>query len=146
MTVIYTIGHSNRSLDEFLELLKKYGVVNVVDIRRFPTSRKVPHFKREVLGEALSKHGLRYHWLGDLLGGFRKGGYVRYMSTEEFAKGVDKLLDIVKTGRTVLVCRERLWFRCHRRFLSDYLVKMGYKVVHIIEGDRVYEHKYRGYV
>lgn len=141
---IYTIGHSNRSLDQFLRLLRLYGIDAVIDVRRFPTSRKVPHFKREHLEEALRKAGVKYYWLGDLLGGFRPGGYENYMATEGFAKGLRRLLEIVDSHeRPAIMCRERLWFRCHRRFISDELVKLGYEVIHIIEAGETRVHRAR---
>ena len=140
--VIYTIGHSNRSLQEFIKLLKKYNIKRIIDVRRFPTSRHVPHFKKEVLERELPKQNIEYYWLGDLLGGFRPGGYIKYMETEEFSKGLRKLLEIAgREGRTAIMCRERLWFKCHRRFISDRLVELGYKVIHIIDDERTYEHK-----
>ena len=139
--IIYTIGHSNRSLEEFLSLLDHYGIGLVVDVRRFPTSRKYPHFSRESLEAALSSRGIGYAWLGDLLGGYRKGGYRAYMETEEFRRGLERLLELAEGRRTAIMCAERLWFRCHRRFIADALVAMGHEVVHIVEPGREYRHR-----
>jgi len=141
MRSIYTIGHSDRSLGELIEILKSHGVEVVVDVRRFPTSRRCPWFNKDNLRHALESSGIRYYWLGRELGGFREGGYERYMETEEFKEGIRRLLEIAGTGNTAILCRERLWFRCHRRFISDVLRGLGYRVVHIISGDRTYEHK-----
>lgn len=141
---VYTIGHSNRSLDKFLELLKKYRIEIVVDVRRFPSSKRYPHFKKEDLERTLKERNLKYIWLGDKLGGFRPGGYESYIKTEDFKEGLSSLLRIIeenKDKKTTIMCRERLWFKCHRRFISDILVWLGYRVVHIIDKDKTYVHK-----
>ncbi len=142
--IVYTVGHSNRQLKEFLAILERYSIDLVVDVRRFPTSRKFPHFSRDSLAAALQAMGVSYVWLGDLLGGFRSGGYEKYTETDDFARGMARLVELVESGRTVAVmCRERLWFKCHRRFIADKLVEMGYVVIHIIDLDRTYRHKRR---
>ena len=126
---VYTIGHSNRSLEEFLEILEEYEVGIVVDVRRFPSSRRYPHFRKEDLERALKEKNIRYIWLGDKLGGFRPGGYESYMKTAEFKNGFSSLLRIIKKNKDekiAIMCRERLWFKCHRRFISDILVWLGY--------------------
>lgn len=143
---IYTIGHSNRSLDSFIKLLKRYKVKVVVDVRRFPSSSKYPHFNKEVLQTILPKNGIDYIWLGKLLGGYRKGGYEKYMETEEYAKGINQLLEVVSrynSGEVAIMCCEKLWFKCHRRFISNTLVSLGYRVLHIIDDHTVYKHKLR---
>ncbi len=141
---VYTIGHSNRSLEEFLEILEEYRIGVVVDVRRFPSSRKYPHFRKEDLERALKEKNIRYIWLGDKLGGFRPGGYESYMKTVDFKNGFSFLLRIIKENKDekiAIMCRERLWFKCHRRFISDILVWLGYRVVHIIGKDKIYVHK-----
>lgn len=122
-----------------MENLKKFEIENVVDVRRFPTSKKFPHFKKESLSEALQKDGIKYFHLGDNLGGFRKGGYRNYTKTKEFKRGLRKLIKIGKEGRTAIMCAELLFFLCHRRYIADELVKEGHQVTHIIR-DRVHEH------
>ncbi len=144
--VIYTLGHSNRSLNDFLHILMRYQIANLVDIRRFPTSRKYPYFNKDYLSSVLFKHGFKYYWLGNELGGYREGGYLKFMEKPEFKQGIRKLLRISLSNPTAIMCSEKFWFRCHRRFISDLLVKMGYRVIHIIDIDKTYEHKYRGYV
>ncbi len=140
MKIIYTIGHSNRGLEEFLSILKSYDISLVVDVRRFPSSRKFPHFDRESLKPVLEGSGIRYEWLGELLGGFRKGGYVSYMKTEEFRKGLNELIDLIESWKNpAIMCKERLWFKCHRRFIASALRERGYRIVHIIEKGRAYE-------
>jgi uncharacterized protein (DUF488 family) len=141
--MLYTIGHSTRSMAEFIELLKEYNIDAVVDVRRFPGSKKHPHFSRENMNLVLGKHSIKYFWLGELLGGFRKGGYDEYTNTEEFRKGIEDLIKITKQGTTAIMCAEIVWFRCHRRYISDKLVQLGYGVVHIVDEKRTYEHKLR---
>jgi len=142
---VYTVGHSSRSLEELIAILKDYKISLVVDVRRFPTSRLFPHFKKESLERALEENGVKYIWLGDLLGGFREGGYLEYMRSEEFEKGFRRLLDLIESNdRVAILCREKLWFKCHRRFISDKLVREGYKIIHIIDRGRTYERRLRG--
>lgn len=141
MMEVYTIGHSNRSLSDFISILKSYGVKAVVDVRRFPTSRKFPYFKKEVLKEELRKNGLRYFWLGELLGGFRKGGYKGHIGTEEFKLGMRKLVEAISRETTAILCSELLWFKCHRRFIADELANLGYNVIHIIDKRKAVVHR-----
>jgi uncharacterized protein (DUF488 family) len=130
---LWTIGHSNRSLEEFLELLKEHRIKILVDIRRFPTS-KIEHFKKEKMEEWLQKNDIEYIWLGEELGGYRYGGYKKYMKTKSFKNGIEKLLEIAKMKRTCIMCMEINPKYCHRRFISNYLErKMDIKVIHIIK-------------
>ncbi len=140
---IYTIGHSNRTINELLLILKNYNIKTVVDVRRFPKSTKNPQFNKEELEKQLKRHGIKYYWLGEELGGYRKGGYQEYMKTKDYLKGIQKLLELVESsnGNIALMCSEKLWFKCHRRFIADTLVNLGYRVIHIIELDRVQEHR-----
>ena len=145
MKEVYTIGHSSRSLKELIAILKDYKISLVVDVRRFPTSRLFPHFKKESLERALEEIGIKYVWLGDLLGGFREGGYLEYMKSKEFEMGFRRLLDLIRSNnRVAILCRERLWIKCHRRFISDKLVEEGYRVIHIIDRRRAYERRLKG--
>lgn len=143
---VYTVGHSNRSMGELLGLLEKYGVRVVVDVRRFPKSSRHPHFNKEVLAWTLRRRGVGYIWLGELLGGYRRGGYREYMKTREYSRGISELIRIVEAvnkGYVAIMCSEKLWFKCHRRFIADTLSLKGYEVVHIVEQDRAYRHKVR---
>jgi uncharacterized protein (DUF488 family) len=136
---IWTLGHGNRSLEEFLELLKGHHIELLVDVRRFPTS-KWPHFRSEDLRKSLERRGIEYtHMPG--LGGFRTGGYVKHMETEEFRQALEELLRIARHRRIAIMCAERLFFRCHRRFIADALVARGWEVHHIIEKGRVQLHR-----
>jgi len=135
---IYSAGTSTRSETEFIELMKTYGIEVVVDVRRFPTSR-LEHFRRENLEVFLKREGINYVYLGDELGGYRKGGYEAYLLDEGFARGLKKLEEIALRESTVFVCAERLPWRCHRRFIGNALRNKRWDVIHIIEKDRVWE-------
>jgi uncharacterized protein (DUF488 family) len=153
---IYTIGHSTYKWDKFLNLLKCYGIEAVVDIRRFPTSQKFPHFAQPSLKEGLEKEGIFYFWL-EKLGGYRRGlgnrspnialrakafrNYADYMLTSDFESGLKQLLEINTKHRTSLMCAERLYFRCHRRMISDFLVALGFEVIHIEDETHTRLHK-----
>ena len=136
--VVYTVGHSNRTLREFLRILKTHRVEAVVDVRRFPTSRKVPHFSRETLSEALRKAGVEYVYLGDLLGGYRSGGYTRHMETEAYRQGIKKVLELSRDRRVAVMCAEKFPWRCHRRHIARTLEEMGVPVVHIIDEEKTW--------
>lgn len=151
--VIYSIGHSTHSFDELLNLLTTYRIRALVDVRRFPRSRKNPQFNKEALEEQLPVRGIAYHWLGEALGGFRGSegkrgfqGYAAYMETEDFQRGLAALEGIGANKPTVFMCAEKLFFRCHRNLIADALVKRGWRVYHIIEAGREpYEHRLRAY-
>ena len=128
---IWTIGHSNRSLETFLNLLNEHKIQVLADVRRFPTS-KLEHFKREALEKWLPKQGIEYVWLGEELGGYRRGGYKKHMRTELFREGIKKLLEIARTKRTCIMCMEVNPKYCHRRFISAHLERKGVRVIHII--------------
>jgi len=128
---VWTIGYSGRSRRSFLALLKDYGIEILVDVRHFPTSKN-PDFRREELERWLPEEGIEYVWLGDLLGGYRRGGYERYMGTPAFRDGIEKLIQLARRGRTCIMCMERNPKYCHRRFIAAYLEAMGIRVVHIL--------------
>jgi uncharacterized protein (DUF488 family) len=144
---VLTLGHSNQPLDRFLALLVQHEVEALVDIRRFPGSRKHPHFNRDNLAAALPKSGVDYHWL-EALGGRRhqqrdespnvglenKGfrNYADHMLTDDFREGVKTLLEIAGRSRTAIMCAEGLFWQCHRRLVSDFLVANGVTVQHIM--------------
>lgn len=130
-TTIWTIGHSNRSINTFLELLKEHKIQVLVDVRSFPTS-KIEHFKRENMEKWLPENGIEYLWLGKELGGYRKGGYEKHMRTKIFREGVKKLLEVAAKKRTCVMCMEANPKYCHRRFIAAHLERKGVKVIHII--------------
>ena len=148
MATLYTVGHSTRTLDEFLHVLRAHEITAVADIRAFPMSRRLPHFHRENLDAALSAREIVYRWI-PALGGRRrriypKGespntalrsdsfrNYADYMLTPEFRAGIDELLALLPSHRVAYMCAERVYFRCHRLLVSDYLVSQGHEVLHI---------------
>ncbi len=139
MKEIYTIGTSTRSLEEFIEILKNYKIKIAVDVRSFPKSRRFPYFNKEELSKSLESRGIKYVYLGKELGGFRKGGYEKHMETDEFKKGIEILENLAQKEKTVFFCCEKLYFKCHRRFISLALLQKGWKVYHIIDKNRIYE-------
>ncbi len=135
--LIYSLGTSVRSQDEFVRLLNRYGIELVVDVRRFPISR-LEHFNQQELFGLLVGQGINYLYLGDKLGGYREGGYLAFTGTEDFAEGV-KTLEAAASGRVAaIMCAERLPWRCHRRFITAELERRGWEVRHIIDEKRVW--------
>lgn len=137
--VIYTIGHSVRPKEQFLHLLKQHNIEAVIDVRHFPTSAKHPHFKRECMQQWLADADVRYYWLGDSLGGYRKGGYEAHMQTEAFMRGITELEAIARKHRAAIMCAEWFPWRCHRRFIAAYLESRGWVVIHIIDEKRTWQ-------
>lgn len=135
--VIYTLGTRTRSFVDFLVLLKEHKIEVGVDIRSFPTSR-FPHFKKEYLQRDLESEGIQYLYLGRELGGFRKGGYLAYMETDSFQKGLERLEEVGREKRTVFFCSERFPWKCHRRWVAKELIQKGWQVVHIIERGKIW--------
>lgn len=133
---VLTIGHSNRSVEDFLEMLGEHKVRTLVDIRSFPTS-KVEHFKREEMERWLPAYGVEYVWLGAELGGYRRGGYQAHMKTELFGEGIEKLLRVAEKGRACIMCMEKSPKYCHRRFVSARLQEKDAEVIHILEKGQV---------
>ncbi len=153
---IYTIGHSNRSFDEFLRILKRFEIAVLADIRRFPGS-KFEHFRKKHLEKTLPENGIEYVWVEEL-GGYRKRvlesspneaiesegfrNYADYMLTDEFRRAAEKLASIAREKRTCIMCAEKLYWRCHRMVLSDYLTAvLGFEVVHIIDPTSTRRHR-----
>ena len=145
-STVWTIGHSTRSLDEFLALLEHYDIETIADVRSFPGSRKYPHFGQDALAAALREHGVAYEWLKNL-GGRRRPrkdspntvwrnasfrAYADYMQTPEFQNAFQALMDSAKRTRIALMCAEAVWWRCHRSMISDALCVQGVRVVHIL--------------
>ncbi|MCX7724079.1 MAG: DUF488 domain-containing protein [Thermodesulfovibrio sp.] len=141
MRLIYTVGTSNRSITEFIEILKSHNIKTAIDVRSFPKSKRFPHFNGETLKELLKDEEINYFYLGEELGGFRKNGYEEYIKTEDFKKGIEELEKIALVDLSVFFCAEKLFFRCHRRFIAEALSEKGWRVLHIVERDKVYEHK-----
>jgi len=128
---IWDIGHSTRTEKEFMALLHKNRIEAVVDVRRFPSSKKFPHFEKVHLGKILGKNSIDYVWLGEKLGGFRKGGYENWIKTDEFASGINELERKAQKKRTAFMCAEADTTRCHRKFIIQFLELKGWTVHHI---------------
>ena len=154
---IWTIGHSTRGIDEFISLLKENEIKLLADVRAWPGSKRYPQFDKEVLAESLNAHGIRYEHFPEL-GGKRKAkrdsrntawrnasfrGYADYIETEQFQKGIERLLDVAaKAGPTAIMCAEAVWWRCHRSLIADYLKVRGIEVMHILNAKKVERHPY----
>lgn len=135
--LIYTLGTDRRSREDFMEILLSYGVEAFLDVRSFPGS-KIPLFHRATLEELLPMHGIEYHFLGRQLGGLRKGGYISYILTEDFRKGIDEVEEIARQKKSVIVCAERFPWKCHRKWISRELHKRGWEVDHIIDKGKLW--------
>ncbi|HID95656.1 MAG TPA: DUF488 domain-containing protein [Candidatus Latescibacteria bacterium] len=135
--VIYTVGSSDRSPEEFIGLLKSYGIEKLIDVRRFPTS-KFEHFQKENLFDLLENEGVQYLYLGEKLGGYRRGGYEKYMDSPAFESGMAELEGSAMQARCVIMCAERLPWRCHRRFIARSLERRDWKVIHILDEKRTW--------
>lgn len=145
---IFTIGHGTRSVEEIVALLGEAPADTLVDVRRFPGSRRSPHLSREALAAALPLLGVTYSFRGEALGGRRSGSprsphaalrdpsfraYADHMETPAFQAALDALVEEARAGRRLaLMCAETLWWRCHRRLIADALVTRGLEVVHLI--------------
>lgn len=143
---IWTVGHSTHSINEFLELLKSNEIEALADVRRFPGSRRYPHFNEAELAASLAENGIEYAPFKQL-GGRRRPrpdslntvwdnesfrGYADYMETSEFKVAILYLLGLARRKRTAIMCSEAVWWRCHRSLISDYLKAAGLTVEHII--------------
>ena len=154
---IWTIGHSTRAIDDFISLLKENEINLLVDVRAWPGSKRYPQFNKDTLAESLNAHRIRYEHFPEL-GGKRKSkqdsrntawrnasfrGYADYMETEQFQKGIERLLDVAaEAGPTAIMCAEAVWWRCHRSLIADYLKARGVKVLHVLGANKVEPHPY----
>ena len=137
MKKIYTLGTDRRSEEDFTEILFAYSIQSLIDVRSFPRS-KIPIFSRENLEDLLKREGIEYHFLGKELGGFRKGGYTSYIITDEFNKGIDLIESIALYKMSVIICAEKLPWKCHRKWISRELHKRDWEVDHIIDKGKVW--------
>src|SRR3989475_13236550 len=143
---IWTIGHSTRSLEEFVALLGGHRVQFLADVRHFPTSQRVPWTAKASLAKALSDRGAAYKHFDDL-GGFRKSlpdsvntawrnvgfrGYADYMASAEFSVALNRLIAVAQEKRTAIMCAEAVPWKCHRSLLADALVVRGLRVIHVL--------------
>jgi len=140
-TVVWTIGHSTRSLGEFLELLASAGIRTVADVRRYPVSRRSPHFGGDLLKDSLPAHGLEYRHLPGL-GGYRDD-YRAYTASAEFMAALEDLLRLASDSPTAAMCAEADYRQCHRQILADVLVAQGVAVNHLVAPGIVDPHPVR---
>ncbi len=149
-TVIFTIGHSTRPIDVFIQMLKSFGVNAVVDIRTVPRSRTNPQYNLDVLPDLLAESDIQHYQIASL-GGLRKKSktvpdevnafwdnrsfhnYADYAFSDEFEQGLNQLLRLSDSRRCAIMCSEAVWWRCHRRIVADYLLSRGVEVLHIMD-------------
>ena len=151
---LYTVGHSTHSLDDFVGLLRAYGIERLVDVRTIPRSRHNPQFNRDTLPEALRLKGIDYSHLA-ALGGLRHArpdspntgwhnasfrGFADYMQTPEFEAGLEQLMQLAARERTAILCAEAVPWRCHRSLIADALIVRGVRVEHIMSESRTQPH------
>jgi uncharacterized protein (DUF488 family) len=157
--IIFSAGHSTRTIDEMIALLSDSSVGCVADVRRYPSSRRHPQFNRAALDAALQGSGIAYDWLGASLGGRRAEivpasespnaawqvaafrHYADAMETEEFRAGIERLEAAARARPTAFLCAEHNWWSCHRRLIADLLVVRGWKVVHLLDPGKRQEHE-----
>lgn len=149
LPTVFTIGHSNRSLAEFVSLLEESRIECVVDVRRLPGSRAFPQYDADVLAQSLAEHGIDYLYLPPLCGRRSKrdldgmppetfwsnasfARYAAYARSDAFAEGLQALLLRAREQRCAVMCSEAVWWRCHRRIITDHLLALGAPVFHIM--------------
>jgi uncharacterized protein (DUF488 family) len=153
--VIWTVGHSTRSFDEFADLLAEHRIELLADARRFPVSRRVPWTMKEALARVLAGRGIAYEHF-EALGGYRNPrpndgnrgwrnttfrGYADHMASPEFIAALNRLVLRAAEERTAIMCAEALPWKCHRTLLSDSLLARGVRVVHILGPGKTQEHR-----
>ncbi len=156
LITLYTLGHSNRSFGELIELLLANRIEFLVDVRAYPGSRRHPEFSRDALHDTLESADIQYHWAGRQLGGLRKPiqasphialpedgmrGYADHMDTEAFKLAATQLIKLAARGALAILCAERLPEHCHRALIADYLTLQGIDVVHLIDEGRTHAHR-----
>jgi uncharacterized protein (DUF488 family) len=159
VSTLYTIGHSTRSFDEFLALLRAHGIRRLVDVRRFPGSRRYPHFGQAALAAALPEAGIEYVH-EEALGGRREAeaaedspnrawrsasfrAYADYMASDAFRGALDRVLGAARETPTAVMCAEAVPWRCHRQLIADAAVARGWRVLHVLDERRADEHALR---
>jgi uncharacterized protein (DUF488 family) len=152
---LYTVGHSIHPIEVFLALAGQHEITVLIDVRSFPSSRRWPQFNQAELRSSLETAALRYEWL-KALGGRRNSSlpdsphtawqhpafhsYADYTDTPEFAAGIEQLEKLAASSRTAIMCSEGLWWRCHRRIVSDHMTVRGWSVVHIMPNGALVRH------
>jgi uncharacterized protein (DUF488 family) len=153
-TIIFTIGHSTHDIKTFKALLRAYGINQVIDVRTIPRSRHNPQFNQDIVSKSLRNSKINYRHI-KALGGLRHAkkdsintawknasfrGFADYMQTEAFKKGLDKLIDLAKHKRIVIMCSEAVPWRCHRSLIADALLIRGFEVHDIFTATKSTKH------
>ena len=153
---LWTVGHSNKRIEEFLDLLNSQQIQLLADVRRFPGSRRLPHFNQENLSASVAHDGIEYVHFPEL-GGRRRAmknspntawrneafrGYADFMMTDEFHAGIQRLLKLAREKRTAIMCAEALWWQCHRSMIADYLKATGHEIIHILSKTKTEVHPF----
>lgn len=153
---LFTIGHSNRSLDEFLDVLHSHAIQQLIDVRSHPGSRRFPVFNRNSLSGTVEEEGIAYAWFGYELGGMRRDkpdsphtalatngfrGYADYMASPVFQEAICRLTSLASSKAVAIMCAERDPYQCHRSMIADYLVLNNWRVIHLLDGINDQEHK-----
>lgn len=157
MTRVCTIGHSTRTIEEFIGALQAHGIKLVADVRLLPGSKRNPQFNRETLGKSLAAGGIGYEHFTEL-GGRRKPrqdsrntawrndafrGYADHMETPEFVAGIARLEEATeRRGAAAIMCAEAVWWKCHRSLIADYLKAQGAEVIHILNANEAEPHPF----
>jgi len=156
LPTLWTIGHSTRTMDEFVQLLKANGICALADVRRFPGSRRLPHFNQEPFAAALADAGIEYAHFPEL-GGRRRArpdspntawrneafrAYADHLMTDEFRAGLERLLEFARRKPTAIMCAEVLWWQCHRGLIADVLKAKGHEVIHILAAHKTELHPF----
>jgi uncharacterized protein (DUF488 family) len=156
VSAIFTIGHSTHGSEEFLRLLRSQRIEAVADVRRWPSSRRLPHFNAGALVETLRREGIAYLELGEALGGRRRPrpdtpntgwrvagfrGYADHMDSAEFRSSLAALEELGRERRTAFMCAEGPWWRCHRQLIADALIARGWDVQHVMPDGRLEQHR-----
>ena len=153
---IWTVGHSTRPIEELIEALRSFEIKVLADVRSYPGSQRYPQFNKENLKASLAAAAIDYQHFPEL-GGRRRArpdslnmawrnesfrGYADYMDTEDFRRGITRLLDVARACRTAIMCAEAVWWRCHRSLISDYLKAKGIEVNHIMGAGKSEPHPF----
>jgi uncharacterized protein (DUF488 family) len=158
--LIFSIGHSTHPIEKFLTLLARHEIRILADVRSFPASRRWPHFNRDELKNSVERAGIEYVWLKSI-GGRRHAvdpvsphtawklpafrSYADYADTDDFESGLEELIALAERNATAYMCSEGLWWRCHRRIISDHLLVRGWLVTHIMPNGKLVDHSLPGF-
>lgn len=150
---VYTVGHSTRAIEDFVQLISGAGITRIADVRAFPVSRRHPQFNRDAFAASLAEAGIDYRHL-PALGGRRRPrpghrsrnglwrvdafrNYADYAESPEFAVALDELETLARERPTAFMCAEAVWWQCHRRLIADYMLARGWRVIHVIAPDNI---------